>query len=384
MRAWWRSEKRQWIPEPTVSPFYNPGGYAAPSMDRALQSSAVWACVRLLSDSVSMMPLSAYTLRGDVRVPVPQPPFFVKPSSDANMSEWVYMVMVSLLLRGNAYGRIVRRDRDGYPVQIELLSPDSVTVTTDPETGALVYRVNQKDLDAENVFHMRAFRTPGSRLGLSPIEYAARSINTDAAASGFALDFFKDGAHPSAILSSDSTFNAEQAQTIKRRFVAAINGREPAVLSGGLKYDQIQVSPEESQFLETQKYGVSQIARIFGVPPEMIAGDSSNSMTYANVEQRSLDFLTYSVQPWLTRFEATLATLLPGLRHVRFDTSVLARVDFATLIGASAVAINSKQMTPDEARAYRDVAPLTDEQKAELSAMTVVAPSPQKTPGVPE
>jgi HK97 family phage portal protein len=363
-----RREVRQWAPEPTVPPFPNyGGGFGAPTVDRALQVSAVWACVRLLADSVSMMPLSAYTMRGSIRVPTPAPQLLLKPSADATMSEWVYMLMASLLLRGNGYGRIVRRDSLGYPIQIELLHPDCVSVTTDSQTGSLVYRVNGEPLKPEDVFHVRAFRMPGSRLGLSPIAYAARSINTDSAAADFGLGFFRDGAHPSAILSSDANFTQEQTKTIKERFVAAINGREPAVLSGGLKYEQVQVSPDESQFLDTQKYGVAQIARIFGVPPELIAGEAGNSMTYANVEQRGIDFLTYSVQPWLTRLESTLATLLPGQRHVRFDTSVLTRTDFSTLMTATSVGIASKQMTVDEARAKRDEPPLTDEQKTDLA-----------------
>jgi len=363
-----RSEARQWMPEPTVPPFPDyGGGYGTPTIDRALQVSSVWACVRLLADSVSMMPLGAYTVRNDVRVPTPPPPFLLHPSNDATMSEWVYMLVVSLLLRGNGYGRIVRRDGAGFPVQIELLHPDSVSVTSSPQTGALVYKVDGLEIPTIQMFHMRAFRMPGSRLGLSPIQYAARSINTDAAAAKFGYDFFKDGAHPSAILSADANFTQEQAKTIKDRFLAAIQGREPAVLSGGLKYDQIQVNPDESQFLATQKYGVAQIARIFGVPPELIAGEAGNSMTYANVEQRGIDFLTYSVQPWLTRLESTLATLLPGQRHLRFDTSVLTRTDYLTTMQATAIGIASKQTTPDEARAKRDEPPLTEAQKAELA-----------------
>jgi len=160
-----------------------------------------------------------------------------------------------------------------------------------------------------------------------------------------------------------------QSVTAKERFMAAVKGREPALLSGGLKYQAIQVSPDESQFLETQKFGVQEIARIFGVPPEMIASSSGASMTYANVEQRALDFLTYSVQPWLTRLESAYALLLPGQRHVRFDTSVLTRTDFETTIRATAIGIASKQMTQSEARAKRDEPPLTPEQQAELDAI---------------
>lgn len=381
-----RTERRDWGQMPPVPPYPDyGGGYGAPTIDRALQVSAVWACIRLLSDAVSMMPLDAYTMRGKVREPTAPPPFLSHPSSDSTTSEWVYMLMVSLLARGNGYGEIVRRDSDGYPTQIELMHPDRVSVAVDLKTGGLTFRFNGRLMDPESVFHMPAFRFPGSRLGLSPISYSARSINTEGAAADFALGFFRDGAHPSSILSTDANFTEEQAKANKERFMDAVQGREPALLSGGLTYQQIQVSPEESQFLATQKYGVAQIARIFGVPPEMIAGEVGNSMTYSNVEQRSIDFLTYSVQPWLVRLEARLALLLPGHRHLRFDTSALTRTDFMTTMKATAIGIASKQMTPDEARAKRDDPPLTPAQQTELAAipLTVTPDGKAKSEGVP-
>ena len=196
----------------------------------------------------------------------------------------------------------------------------------------------------------------------------------------FSLGFFRDGAHPSALLESDDDMDQDQARVAKERFRAAITGREPAMLSGGLKYVPIQISPNESQFLETQKYGVASIARIFGVPPEMIAGEAGNSMTYANVEQRSIDFLTYSVQPWLARIEAALAQLFPGKRHVKFDTSVLLRTDLKTRIEAGAIGIASRQLMPDEARAWGDLPPLTDEEKKFLGLVPMtVSPTGRPT-----
>ena len=154
-----------------------------------------------------------------------------------------------------------------------------------------------------------------------------------------------------------------------------MSGREPLVLGAGLKFSGLSVSPNESQFLETQKLGTAAIARIFRVPPEMIAAEAGNSMTYSNIESKGVDFLTYSIQSWLTRLEAAIATLMPGRQHARFDTSVLTRTDLETRIKAGAIAIASKQQTPDEVRAWSgsDLPPLTDEQKAwlEIVPLTV-------------
>lgn len=380
-----KREARQAFPEPLISPFSGGSMYGgalggAPTVDSALQVSAVWACVRLLADAISGMELKPYTLNGDVRVPIGQKPAILRqPSADGTAPDWVYQLVVSLMLRGNSFGHIVARDAMGYPTQIEWWHPDKV----DPQIndrGLLEFVVNGKTYARDEVFHVRAYPMPGMRLGLSPISYAASQISTERYIQDFAQGFFRDGAHPSAILESDDDMNQEQARVAKERFMAAIKGREPGLLSGGLKYIPIQVSPEESQFLATQKYGVASIARIFGVPPEMIAGEAGNSMTYANVEQRSIDFLTYSVQPWLARLEAALATLLPGKQHVKFDTTTLLRTDLKTRIEAGAIGIASRQLLPDEARAWGDLPPLTDAEKKFLGLVPMtVSPTGRPT-----
>jgi len=363
-----KRETRQWTPEPFVPPFPGTGiGGGSPTIDSALRVSAVWACVRLVADTVSMMELHAYTMRNGVRVPIDDPKLIVSPASGTTINDWVYMLVASMMLRGNAFGRIVQRDSLLYPTQIELVNPDSVRIRQDQNTGQLTFSINGTDIGSDQVFHLPAYRLPGLRVGLSPIKYAALSINREAAIQQFAYGYFVDAPHPQAVITSDQPIDDTQARTLKDRIMARIIGREPLILGAGTKYEALSVSPEESQFLATQKLGVAEIARIYGVPPEMIAAEAGNSMTYANVEQRSIDFLTYSIQPWLTRIEAALSALMPGGKHVRFDPSVLLRTDIETTMKATAIGIASKQMLPDEARALRDVAPLTDAQKSELS-----------------
>jgi HK97 family phage portal protein len=372
-----KRESRSWAPEPIISPFPGMsvfGNGSSLSMDQALRSSAVWACVRLLADTVSMMPLHAFTMREGIRVRIPDAPILANPSNNASMPDFVYMVMVSLLLRGNAYGLIVRKDSFGYPLQIELQNPDKVRVRQ--EGTRVIYSTKANgDILPENLWHVRAYRMPGLDVGLSPIQYAASQINTDAAISRFALGYFQDAPHPSSVLTSDQSINQEQARTIKERLLASVNGREPIMLGAGLKFQPLSISPNESQFLESQKLGVAGLSRIFGVPPEMIAAEAGNSLTYSNIEQKGVDFLTYSVQGWLTRLEAAMVPWLPGQKHARFDTSVLTRADLETRIKAGAIAIASKQQTPDEVRAWNgtDLAPLTEEQKAwlEIIPLTV-------------
>jgi HK97 family phage portal protein len=370
-------EHRSWAPEPIVSPFPGVnlfGGNRAPSLDQAMRDSAVWACVWLVAETVSMMPLDAFTKRAGVRVPISNPPLLERPSSDALMPDWISMIVVSLMLRGNSYGHILNFDRDGYPDQIEIMDPDVLRAHQDRATGKMIYQTPANGvIPNDRIWHTRAYRLPGRPFGLSPIQYASTKINTNAAIDQFALGYFQDAPHPSSVLTSDQSINQEQARTIKERLIASVSGREPLVLGAGLKFSGLSVTPEESQFLATQKLGVAGIARIFRVPPEMIAAEAGNSMTYANIESKGVDFLTYSIQSWLNRIEAAIAPLMAGKKHARFDTSVLTRTDLETRIKAGAIAIASKQQTPDEVRAWSDLPPLTDEQKTflELVPLTV-------------
>lgn len=377
-----RPERRQAFPEPPIPPF--PGmslfGGTSLTMLRAMQSSTVWACVRLIASTVAMMPLGAYTMRDGVRMPVsPTPPLLIQPSAKANLPDWLYMIVVSLLLRGNAYGQIVRRDARQYPLQIELLNPDDVTVDYDRD-GKIRYRVKGTVIPTVDMYHVRGYRMPGLDVGLSPIQQAALTIDRDRAIQTFALGYFQDAPHPAQVLTSDQPINDNQARTIKERLKAAVTGREPLVLGAGLKLNPMAISPNESQFLETQKYGAAEICRFFGVPPQKIAAaDVGSSMTYSTPESSGIDLLIYTIQWWLTTLEASLYPLMPGQRHVRFDPSVLLRTDLETQMKASAIGIASKQLTPDEARAMRDAPPLTDEQKQDL-ALVPLDVGPNGTP----
>lgn len=378
-------EARGMFYEPPIPPTYQ-GGMGggglgnSVSVDASLQNDAVWACVRLLADVVSMLPLQAYRRKGKVRTLLDtQPALLVKPSDDAELPEWLWMLIASLTLRGNGYARVVGRDAYGLPVQTELLAPDSVKPFTS-DAGRRQYRLNGRTvLGAEDVLHFRAFRWPGQLEGLSPIRYHALTILTDVEANRFGLGFFRDGAHPSSVLSSDQPIDQSDADAIKARFKAAISGRDVAVLGAGVTYQAIQVKPEESQFLATQKYGATKIARIFGVPAAMIDAESGSSMTYSNVEQRSIELLTYAVQPWLTRIEAAISALYPRGTEVRFDVDALLRTDHETLARSLATRIAAKFLTPDEAREQYDLPPLTQQQKDELDLVPLTV-TPVGTP----
>lgn len=364
-----------WTGEPVVAPIRGLSSVGSASVSNnpelAMIVPTVWACVSLLANAISMMPLQVFTEDTVLGIskPAPTPQLFLTPCDDQTQSEWVHMLVVSLLTRGNAYGHIIERDGWGRPLQIRLLSPDLMHIEVDVEDNTITYRYgrNRRLLLKADVWHVRGMTMPGSRMGLSPISYAASTIGIDLASRKFAGDFFEGGGIPKAVLTSDQQIDQTQATTIKERLLAATRNREPIVLGAGLGYHALAVTPNESQFLETQKANVSQIARFFGVPPEMVGGSSGSSLTYANVEQRSIDFLIYAVQPWLRRLEDALFPLFSPRTYVRFDTTVLLRTDAETSAKIMVQNLAARVTAPSEERKKLDLPPMSDDQRIEAN-----------------
>jgi len=331
------------------------------NVDSALGLSAVLRSVRLLSDVVSSLPVHAYRGSGADRVRLPsQPRLITDPSLVLTLDEWLGQAMTSVLLYGNAYGIVVTRDRLGVPTGVEWVSPTHMTVA---RTSALVkptYRLSGDTISAEDVLHIRGFMKPGAVAGSAPLTLQRETIGLGIAAQKFGAQWFGDGATPSAVLTSDAPIDETQATTIKARFIAAIRGnREPAVLGAGMKYQQIQVAANESQFLETNTAVVNDVARAFGIPAEMIGGGGQgSSLTYSNREQSAIDFLTFSVNPWLVRIESALSAQLPGGTFVKFNPDALLRTDTKTRYEAHKTALGSHFLTIDEVRALEDRRPL--------------------------
>ena len=323
--------------------------------DQAMRLSAVWSCVRLLADTVSTLPVDVYR----DGAPIATPPLLQRPAAGLERVEWLHAVTVSLLLRGNAYGAITARSGATLlPAQVELLDPDKVTVRRD-ENGRVEYRVAGEVWPAEDLWHVRAYPVPGGVAGLSPVEYARQAIGLGLAAEKYGARFFGDGATPQGIITSDRPLSQNDAENVANRWRTLHEGsRKVAVLSGGLTFTPISINPEESQFIDTQRFTVAQIARVFGVPPELVGGDAGNSLTYANVESRALDFLRYSVQPWLVRLEVALSALLPRNQQVKFNPNALLRATTAERYAAHEIALRAGFLTVDEVRALEDLPPL--------------------------
>jgi HK97 family phage portal protein len=352
--------------------------------DTALQKVAVWSSVALLANICSELPIGVFTGSPDAAQwakPVPAPGYMEDIAGDGyGTADWVYASMVSYLLRGNKYGKIAARDsRGGFPTQVPLYAPDSVRGWIDTGSGRPTWRVNGVEVDASTMWHRRAYPLPGSLLGLSPIAYQAQTIGLGLSAQQFGTQFFDSGGNPTGLLvNTEMDLNKDVATTAKERFIAAMNGRrEPVVMGKGWDWKQISIAPEESQFLETQKYTSTECARIYGPGvPEILGYEVGGSMTYANVEQRNLHLLVYTLDPWLSRLERELTAMLPRPRFARFDRSALLRTDQLTRYKTHAIAVATRFMAPSEIRTYENLPPITAEQLAELEFV----PTPELAP----
>jgi len=322
----------------------------------ALQHSAVWACVNLIAGSISTLPLAAYR-DGDPN-PLPGlPPILRAPSAGWTLPDFTYAALQSLLLRGNRYGLIVDRAGAGLlPSQVELLAPDRVQVEVN---GRVIWRLDGQEIDPASVWHVKAFTAPGQVLGLSPIQHARQAIGLGLGAEKWAAKFFGESAIPSGVLTSDQDIKPERADQLKARWRERHQGnRDIAVLGSGAKFQAVTIAPEEAQFLETTQANIRTIARYFGVQPKLIGADSGNSLTYANVERRALDFLTFGLRPWLVRLETALSALLSSTTTVKFNAAALVRTDLLTRYQAHESAIRAGWKLRSEVRDLEDLPPI--------------------------
>jgi HK97 family phage portal protein len=370
MRWPWQVETRQQFIVP--SELTDTGNFADITVtpESALRLSSVWACVNLLSNTISTLPLDVF--RGEEEIATP--PLLISPAAGWDLTAWLWALMQSLLLRGNAYGLITARSGPRLtPAQVEPVNPDSMSVTVGSD-GSITYRFKGRLLDPSDVWHVAAFRPAGSAVGLSPITYAAETVGLSLAVQRFGRAYFADGATPSGILAVDQKMNNLDVQMARESLDRATHGRrQPMIISGGgagdVKWQSLSINPNESQFIDSRKLGVAEIARTFSVPPEMIGGEAGNSLTYATVEGRGLDFVRYSLSHWLVRLERAIGDLLPRGQSVKFNVNALLRGTTLERYRAHQIALASGWLTVDEVRALEDLGPMPVGAAAPLRAV---------------
>jgi HK97 family phage portal protein len=370
-------ERRQWGTEPPIPPNSSLGStFARVDLSQAeasLQKVAVWASVSLLAGTAGMLPIDIFAGDGAGKAEQRMPSWMLDLGGDGyGLEDWIWQYMASSLLRGNVYGLVGERDqRRGTPTQIVLQHPDMVQGWRDMKDGRVHWRAAGQEVPTSDMWHKRVYPIPGRLQGLSPVAYQALTIGTGIAAMRFGAAWFEEGAHPTGVLTSEANLTQGDAQTAKSRFMAALQGkREPVTLGKGWTYQPIQIAPNESQFLETNNMTSAECCRIFGPGiAEILGYETGGSLTYQNIEQRNLQLLIYALDPWLTRLERALSSLLPRPQQVKFNRGALLRTDLLTRYRAHAMAIKARFVAQDEARELEDRPPLTPAQITQMQTL---------------
>jgi HK97 family phage portal protein len=338
--------------------------------DRALRLSTVYGCTRLLSDSVATLPIHAY--RKGERDPLANlPALLQRPSADfPEFHEWCWAIVQSLCLRGNAYGVVTGRAGAGLlPSQVDLVSPDAMAVTREPDgdgTVRTVYRLAGVEQDPFDIWHVRAYPQAGSPLGLSPIGAPREAIGLGLGAERYGARFFAGADLPIGFLETDQPVDQDTADRLRARWRQLGHGgwsgwdrrRDIAVLGNGAKFRPLAIAPEESQFIQTQKFSVRTIARFYGVPPEMVAGETAGHEAYTSPEMRGTDFLTFTLRPWLLRIERAVSGLLPSTQSAKFNAGAMVRATLLDRYTAHKLGIEAGWLLRSEVRELEDRPPI--------------------------
>ena len=367
--------------------FYMGGSAAGKNVNErsAMQMTAVYACVRILSEAVAGLPLHLYRYNssGGKEKAIDNTLYrLLHDEPNKEMSSFVFRetLMTHLLLWGNAYAQIIRNGK-GEIIALYPLMPNKMTVDRD-ENGQLYYAYNRSSdesnlgeattvyLTPHDVLHIPGLGFDGL-VGYSPIAMAKNAIGLAIAAEEYGSKFYANGAAPSGVLEHPGTIKdpARLRENWNSTFGGSANSGKVAVLEEGMKYTPISISPEQAQFLETRKFQIDEIARIFRVPPHMV-GDLEKS-SFSNIEQQSLEFVKYTLDPWIIRWESSLnRTLLSDEEKkqyfFKFNLEGLLRGDYASRMSGYATARQNGWMSANDIRELENMDRIPPEQGGDL------------------
>ena len=332
------------------------------SPEMAMKLTAVFGCVRALAESVGMLPCFLYQSTDNGRVKAPKERLYsllyTAPNDYMTPQEfWEYLI-TSLCLRGNFYAYKVKAL--GEVVELLPLLPNSVQPKLD-ENWNPVYQVTFPDgscdvLSQDEIWHVRTFTTD-SLVGLSPISYARQAIGLGLATEEHGARLFSNGAVSSGVLQTDQTLTDEAYKRLKENFQeqhqGLSNAHKPMILEMGLQWNNISMSAEDAQFLETRKFQLEEICRIFRVPLHML--QNTDRATFNNIENLGMEFVNYSLVPYLTRIEQRINLGLVnkekrGQFYAKFNVGALLRGDMKSRYESYATGINWGILSPNECR----------------------------------
>ena len=352
----------------------------------AMQTTAVYACVRILAEAVASLPLHVYEYQDDGgKKLVHDHPLYYLLHDEPNpeMTSFVFRetLMSHLLIWGNAYAQIIR-DGAGRVLGLYPLLPDKMDGQRDDRGNIYyVYSRNSDEnpmfkeygdirLKAEDVLHIPGLGFDGL-IGYSPIAMAKNAVGMTLACEEYGASFFANGANPGGVLEHPGVLKdpSKVRESWNSVYRGVNNAHKIAVLEEGMKYQQIGIPPEEAQFLETRKFQINEIARLYRIPPHMV-GDLDKS-SFSNIEQQSLEFVKYTLDPWVIRWEQSLqrSLLLPGEKgkyFIKLNVDGLLRGDYQSRMNGYAVGRQNGWFSANDIREMENMNPIPDEQGGNL------------------
>lgn len=339
--------------------------------DTAMRCAAVLSCVRVLSETIAGLPFITYKRTAIGRERDQSLPIFqllaAKPNRYQTAFEFREMLMAHCLLRGNGYAQKVFDGR-GNLAELVPLNPTRVEPRLTP-TGEMIYRVKTADyqtieLGPDQIFHLKGLATDGIT-GISPITYARESVGLALATEEYGARLFKNDAKPGGILEHPGKLSDEAHQRLKNSWQSAHaglqNSHKVAILEEGMRWQRIGVSSQDSQFIESRKFQIEEIARIFRVPPHLIG--HLDHATFSNIEHQALDFVQHTILPWLRRWEQAIASRLltdeeTRTHYCEFLVDGLLRGDIQSRYSAYAVGRQWGWLSADDVRRLENMEPL--------------------------
>ncbi len=331
----------------------------------AMQTTAVYACVRILAETIASLPLNVYrsTDNGKEKAIDHQLYYLLHDEPNPEMTSFVFRetLMSHLLLWGNAYAQIIRDGR-GRILALYPLLPDRMTV--DRTTDGQLYFEYRKDtgyviLRPEDILHIPGLGFDGL-VGYSPIAMAKNAIGMAIATEEYGGKFFANGASPGGVLEHPGVVKdpARIRESWNTVYQGSGNAHRIAVLEEGMKFQPIGIPPEQAQFLETRKFQTEEICRIFRVPPHLVA--NLDKATFSNIEHQSISFVVHTIRPWLVRLEQGMnkALLTPsekGQYFVGFVVDGLLRGDYASRMQGYAIGIQNGFLSPNDVRTLENM-----------------------------
>ncbi|CAB4184357.1 COG4695 Phage-related protein [uncultured Caudovirales phage] len=352
------------------------------TQDTSLKIGAVYACVRLLADTISTLPVDTFYREGGARKPFrPKPLWVENPDIGTAREDFLQQAMVSLLLDGNVFIRIFR-SRTGEILSLVVLDPTRVEVRRNPATREIEYVLDAgtgTTLRADEVLHITELRKPGALRGISRIEEVKQSLGLASALEEFSARFFGQGSVTQGIIEWPGNLTREQAKDLASGFEEGHKGlkrsHRPGVLFGGARFVKTGVDPNEAQMLESRQFAVEEIARIFRCPLHLLQVSTPGAMSYASVEQNAIQFAQYTLRPIISKFETALSSLLPGPAFVKFNLDAILRGDIQTRFAAYSTGQLAGFLSVNDIHRLEDMPPADggDEYRVPLANVNLAA-----------